>query len=79
MNDHLFVKELVILFTVRRLLAFPFDFEGWMWELVVLIHDHYFSIDFLYFTWFYRYVIRNKDSFIANDICRKLVVHFLLF
>ena len=58
MNDHLFGKELFILFAAsafRKLSSiyvfsyFPFGFEGRMWDLIVSAPDHclsfYFSRD----------------------------------
>ena len=56
-NDHLFGKELFILFTAsafRKLPSiyvfsyFPFGFEGRIWDLIVSVPDHclsfYFSV-----------------------------------
>ena len=58
LNDHLFGKELFILFTAsvfRKLPSiyvfsyFPFGFEGRIWDLIVSVPDHclsfYFSLD----------------------------------
>ena len=54
LNDHLFGKELFILFTVRvfsrtfiNLCVLFFDFEDGMCDLIVLIPDHCLSIYFL--------------------------------
>ena len=55
LNDHLFGKELFILFTAsafRKLLSiyvfsyFLFGFEGRMWDLIVSVPDHYLSFFF---------------------------------
>ena len=52
MNDHLFGKELFILFTAsafRKLPSiyvfsyFPFGFEGRIWDLIVSVPDHCLS------------------------------------
>ena len=52
LNDHLFGKELFILFTAsafRKLPSiyafsyFPFGFEGRIWDLIVLVPDHCLS------------------------------------
>ena len=31
---------------LRSRLGFPFRFEGWMWDLIVLLPDHCFSFHF---------------------------------
>ena len=52
MNDHLFGKELFILFTVVIFCvcpSFPFGIEGGMWDVNVLIPDHCLSIYFIHF------------------------------
>ena len=55
MNDHLFGKELFILFAAsafRKLSSiyvfsyFPFGFEGRMWDLIVSVPDHCLSFYF---------------------------------
>ena len=52
LNDHLFGKELFILFATsvfRKLSSiyvfsyFPFDFEGRIWDLIVSVPDHCLS------------------------------------
>ena len=57
MNDHLFGKELFILFTAsafRKLSSiyvfsyFPFGFEGRIWDLIVSVPDHCLSFYFLW-------------------------------
>ena len=55
-NDHLFGKELFIRYTMRvfrdrlsvfiSVCTFPFACEGGMWDLFVLIPDHFLSINF---------------------------------
>ena len=60
MNDHLFWKELFILFAAsafRKLSSiyvfsyFPFGFEGRIWDLIVSVPDHCLSF---YFTKRYK-------------------------
>ena len=55
LNDYLFGKELFIRFTVRVFRecyqffvcrSFPFGFEGGLWNVIVFIPDHCFSIYF---------------------------------
>ena len=55
MNDHLFGKELFILFAAsacRKLSSiyvfsyFPFGFEGRIWDLIVSVPDHCLSFYF---------------------------------
>ena len=57
LNDHLFRKELFILFTVRVFreristwvcASFPFGFNGGMWNLIVLVPDYCLSFYFVY-------------------------------
>ena len=57
MNDHLFRKELFILFAAsafRKLSSiyvfsyFPFGFEGRIWDLIVSVPDHCLSFYFSY-------------------------------
>ena len=57
LNDHLFGKELFILFAAsafRKLLSiyvfsyFPFGFEGRIWDLIVSVPDHCLSFYFPY-------------------------------
>ena len=56
MNDHLFGKELFVLFAAgafRRLSSicvfgyFPFGFEGRIWDLIVSVPDHCLSFYFV--------------------------------
>ena len=56
LNDHLFGKELFILFTAsafRKLSSiyvfsyFPFGFEGRIWDLIVSVPDHCLSFYFI--------------------------------
>ena len=58
LNDHLFGKELFILFTAsafRKLPSiyvfsyFPFGFEGRIWDLIVSVPDHCLSFTLTYF------------------------------
>ena len=58
MNDHLFGKELFILFTAsafRKPLSvyvfsyFPFGFKGRVWDLIVTVPDHCLSFYFSLF------------------------------
>ena len=60
LNDHLFGKELFILFAAsafRKLSSvyvfsyFPFGFEGRIWDLIVSVPDH--CLSFLLFLWLY--------------------------
>ena len=55
LNDHIFGKELIILFTAsafRKLPSiyvfsyFPFGFEGRIWDLIVSVPDHCLSFYF---------------------------------
>ena len=57
LNDHLFGKELFILFAAsafRKLSSiyvfsyFPFGFEGRIWDLIVTVPDHCLSFYFAY-------------------------------
>ena len=57
LNDHLFGKELFILFAAsafRKLSSiyvfsyFPFGFEGRIWDLIVSVPDHCLSFYFLW-------------------------------
>ena len=57
LNDHLFGKELFILFAAsafRKLSSiyvfsyFPFGFEGRMWDLIVSVPDHCLSFYLVY-------------------------------
>ena len=57
LNDHLFGKELFILFAAsafRKLSSiyvfsyFPFGFEGRIWDLIVSVPDHCLSFYFVY-------------------------------
>ena len=36
------------IFQIYVYVSFPFDFEGWMWDLIVSIPDHCLSIYFAY-------------------------------
>ena len=58
LNDHLFGKELFILFAAsafRKLSSiyvfsyFPFGFEGGIWDLIVSVPDHCLSFYFPYY------------------------------
>ena len=75
LNDHLFGKELFILFAAsafRKLSSiyvfsyFPFGFEGRIWDLIVSVPDHCLSF---YFT-SHASIIYNKHSF-SPEMCRK--------
>ena len=67
LNDHLFGKELFILFAAsafRKLSSiyvfsyFPFGFEGRIWDLIVSVPDHCLSF---YFE-FYHGKLNNKQT-----------------
>ena len=67
MNGHLSGKELFIRLTARafrELLSiyvfsyFPFGFEGRIWDLIVLVPDHYLSFYFFFF--FQRDIVQSK-------------------
>ena len=58
LNDHLFGKELFILFaasafpklpSIYVFSYFPFGFEGRIWDLIVSVPDHCLSFYFFYF------------------------------
>ena len=63
MNDHLFGKELFILFTAsafRKLPSiyvfnyFPFGFKGRIWDLIVSVPDHCLSFYLKYYHILYQ-------------------------
>ena len=69
MNDHLFGKELFILFAAsafRKLSSiyvfsyFPFGFEGRIWDLIVSVPDHCLSSYFDFILYFKRFVSFQK-------------------
>ena len=71
LNDHLFGKELFILFAAsafRKLSSiyvfsyFPFGFEGRIWDLIVSVPDHCLSF---YFTTKILSIFINYDSSIG--------------
>ena len=72
MNDHLFGKELFILFAAsafRKLSSiyvfsyFPFGFDGRIWDLIVSVPDHCLS---LYFVCLMGNAYRENIKFIRD-------------
>ena len=77
LNDHLFGKELFILFAAsafRKLSSiyvfsyFPFGFEGRIWDLIVSVPDHCLSFYFFIQGLFSAYRIKFGVTFIQKNI-----------
>ena len=77
LNDHLFGKELFILFAVsafRKLSSiyvfsyFPFGFEGGIWDLIVSVPDHCLSFYFLKMWLLYVKVIKTTALEPSDEI-----------
>ena len=77
LNDHLFGKELFILFAAsafRKLSSiyvfsyFPFGFEGRIWDLIVSVPDHCLSFYFLH------YKSTGKKNPAQEGITRKWII-----
>ena len=76
LNDHLFGKELFILFAAsafRKLSSiyvfsyFPFGFEGRIWDLIVSVPDHCLSFYFLpYMRMVAQQFLRKRDLNMLN-------------
>ena len=72
LNDHLFGKELFILFAAsafRKLSSiyvfsyFPFGFEGRIWDLIVSVPDHCLSFTLNMYSFIYFMQSRNNYIF----------------
>ena len=77
MNDHLFGKELFILFAAsafRKLSSiyvfsyFPFGFEGRIWDLIVSVPDHCLSFYLLELFGFSHLVIAKAVLYPITDV-----------
>ena len=73
LNDHLFGKELFILFAAsafRKLSSiyvfsyFPFGFEGRIWDLIVSVPDHCLSF----------YSVKQKEDFFRYPVLRNVLL-----